>query len=100
MAKIAKAPAAQVATANLLTDGRVVYLRADGGWSTSIADSDVVTDAANAARIKTASDKAASDNIVVGPYLIEVRVEGGRVIAVGYRESIRAAGPTAETKVA
>ncbi len=100
MAKIARTPAAQVATANRLTDGLVVYLKRDGGWSTLIAESDVATDAANAARIKAVSDKAASDNIVVGPYLVEVRVENGRVNAVGYRESIRAAGPTAETKVA
>jgi hypothetical protein len=100
MAKIAKAPAAQVATANLLTDGRVVYLKSDGGWSTAITDSDVVTDEGNAARIKAVADKAASNNVVVGPYLIEVRVENGHVSAVGYREAIRAAGPTAETKVA
>lgn len=94
MVKAVKTPDAQVATANRLRDGAVVYLTADGSWSTRFADSAVARDAGIADRLMATADRAAADQVVVGPYLIEVTLQGGRFEPAGMRERIRALGPS------
>ncbi len=94
MVKAVKTLAAQAATANRLRDGAVVYLAADGSWSTRFADSAVAEDAAGAERLAAVANQAALDRVVVGPYLIEVAVAGGRLQPLGTRERIRASGPS------
>lgn len=100
MVKAAKTPDAQVATANRLRDGAVVYLTADDTWSTDFAGGAVAGDAATAERLMAVANKAAADRVVVGPYLIEVVVRGDRVEPLGTRERIRAFGPSVATGVA
>src|SRR5215469_4893153 len=100
MAKALKAPAEQVMTANRLRDGAVVYLAADGRWSTAIADGDVARDAAAAERLTAAGHQAAADQVVVGPYLIAVAVKDHGVEPLGTRERIRALGPSVSERPA
>ncbi len=100
MVKAVKTPAAQVATANRLRDGAVVYLAADGRWSTRFLESTVAEDAAAAERLMAIANQAAVDRIVVGPYLIEVAAAGGPLQPLGTRERIRASGPSISERVA
>ena len=65
----------QMVTANRLSDGAVVYLTADGGWSTSVNEGHFVTDGEADALLKSA-DKSVDDCTVVDTYLIAV--EGRR----------------------
>jgi hypothetical protein len=99
MAKTLKSLTAQAATANRLHDGVVVYRAADGSWSTRIEESEVARDAEAAKRLLVAAENDAAERLVVGPYLFAVTEEDG-VKPVGVRETIRALGPSVETKVA
>jgi hypothetical protein len=100
MVKAAKAPAAQVVTGNRLRDGAVIYLMADGQWSTEIGRGVVAPNAAEAERLMAIANQAVTDRMVVGPYLIEVAVEGDRIQPLGTRERIRAFGPSVEAPAA
>lgn len=100
MVKAVKTPDAQVMTANRLRDGAVVYLAADGSWSARFVDSAVAHDAAVADRLVATAGRAAADQVVVGPYLIEVALRGGRFEPVGTRERIRALGPSVSERTA
>ena len=88
-----------VVTANRVGDGAVVYLRADGNWSTELNRAAVATDAAGArALLGTA---VADDLRAVGPYVASVkRTANGRLQPGNLRESIRVHGPTIELPVA
>ena len=80
-------------TANRLVDGDVVYWRA-GGWVEAFDQGDVFATAADADAALDAAKKFVADNIVVNPYLFDVRKEADGVTPVKEREIIRAAGPT------
>ena len=67
---------AQAVTANRLGDGAVVFLAENGRWSPDVNASAVAQDAATAAALMAIANKAAADQVVVGPYLFEVSVEG------------------------
>jgi hypothetical protein len=83
----------QIITANSLGDGRVVFQTVTG-WSRKIGEAQrLESDEAAAAALARANADAAV-NRVVEPYLIEVRDEAGRLVAVRLRERIRADGPT------
>lgn len=96
MVKQVKTPDAQVVTANRLRDGAVVFLTPSGEWSTKVDESEIARDAAVAARLQAIGDKAMTDRIVVGPYLIEVALRGQLIQPVVYRERIRAFGPSTD----
>ncbi len=81
-------------TANRLRDGAVVFLTADGGWSQSVGASAVAETPDEAAALMAAAAKAATDRIVVAPYLFEIDRDGGTVTPVAHREQIRAFGPS------
>lgn len=100
MVKAVKTPDAQVATANRLRDGAVVYLTADDTWSTDFAESAVARDAASAERLTAVANRAAADQVVVGPYLIEVAQSGGRFEPASTRERIRSRGPSVSERSA
>ena len=84
-------PALQMLTANRLVDGDVVYWRA-GGWVQAFAEGEVLSTGAEDAL--AAARDFVSGNVVVNPYLFEVREDAGRIYPVKEREIIRAAGPT------
>ena len=86
-------PALQMLTANRLRDGDVVYWRADG-WVQAFSDGDVFAAEADAKAALEAAQKSVAGNVVVNPYLFDVRDEEGGITPVKERELIRAAGPT------
>jgi hypothetical protein len=81
----------QVLTANRLSDGAVVYLTAKGDWAESLAEAQIVADAAAG----EAEGKRAQERLlVVGAYLMDVRDAGAQLEPIKMREIIRAAGPS------
>jgi hypothetical protein len=87
-----------VVTANRVGDGAVVYRRAEGGWSTNLADAAVATDAIVARELIKAA--AADELRAVGPYIAPVKLTpDGEVRPGNLRERIRFAGPTIELPV-
>ena len=85
------------------TPSTVIDLRrfdTDGTWSIDIADATVVHDQDGADRLTALGAKAAAEQIVVGPYLVEVRADAAGIAPVSVRERIRAFGPTAPQIVA
>ena len=83
-----------VLTANRLSDGVVVFLDYEGAWSESLAGALIANapDEARALEARGAHD--AARNIVVEPYLVEVRATEQGLVPVRYRERVRAAGPS------
>jgi hypothetical protein len=78
-------------TANLLREGRVAWLAADGAWVTAITEArrfDAVSRPAGEALARAA--EAAQQ--VVGAYAVPVAPESGQ--PVRFREQLRAAGPS------
>lgn len=83
---------AQKLTANRLVDGLVLYWRG-GDWTESFAEGEVFdTDAAADAALAAARGSVAR-NLVVAPYLFELK-DG---LPLKEREIIRAAGPSVRT---
>ncbi len=87
------APLPQMITANRLRDGEVVWWKA-GQWVTALADGEVFQDPKAADQALEASMAFVRENVVVNPYLFDVRLEDGTLRPVKEREIIRAAGPS------
>ena len=87
-----------VVTANRLTDGIVVYLASDGGWTEEIGRARLAEteDETKALEAEAAKDVAARK--VVAVYPMEVAVRNGAVDPLSVRERIRAAHRTTLTK--
>jgi len=86
----------QIATANRLTDGIVVFLGYDGEWTRHVDDARIAERDDDIAELQTEADASPS---VVGAYLIEAEIrlpEGqSRIIEpLSYKERIRAYGPS------
>jgi len=87
----------QAITANRLTDGQVVYLRDDDRWSERIQEA-IVADSDDLAKtLLELAKRAVTQRLIVDPYLFAVSVEDGRIVPLGRREQIRAAGPSVRT---
>jgi len=84
----------QVATANRLRDGAVVFLGGDGDWSADLQAARVAASPDEAQSLTRAADEAVRRAHVVAPYLIAVADAGGRWKPVSHRERIRADGPS------
>jgi hypothetical protein len=85
----------QMVIANRLRDGLTVFLAPGERWSEAISEGAVAQDATGAAALLAIAERHAAQNVVVGPYLIEVGGTDRRPLA--WREAIRAFGPTVET---
>jgi len=85
---------AQIVTANRLRDGEVVYMTSSGDWSEDLTDSVVAQSSEEADGLLDQAVTPSQELVVVGPYLADVEVEGGIVVALSQREIIRATGPT------
>lgn len=81
-------------TANRLSDGSVVYLATDGGWTGLLYEGRIAETDAEAERLAAMAERAVEDRCVIGPYLIEIIDDDGSVRPVRLREEIRAEGPT------
>ena len=80
-----------VVTANDLVEGDSVFLGAFG-WVRDIAVARVALSEDEAKVLETAGIEGETNNLVVGPYLIEVSVAAGKPVPVLRREQIRASG--------
>ena len=93
----------QIVTANRLHDGAVVYLDAAGTWTPNLAEARVARDRETAEHLLALASQPEQEVRVIGPYLMDVVEEGGRMEEGGWirpaslRECIRATGPTART---
>lgn len=88
------APQRSILTANRLGDGTAVFLDFEGAWSETIAEA-VVANSPD--EVRALEDRGAYDsahNLVVEPYLVEIREVAGRIEPIRYRERVRAGGPT------
>lgn len=90
----------QMILANRLTDGRVVFLAADGSWVDDIAAGALTTDDSAARQLLETARQAEAGNLVIEPYLIGIRGSAGAREPVSFREGIRAGGPTIRTDLA
>ncbi|MFC7396316.1 DUF2849 domain-containing protein [Chelatococcus sp. GCM10030263] len=98
MKRDAKKPGLKVVTANALHTGAVVFLTIAGTWSRNVSEAALAEDDETAAALEAQGLAEAGRNVVVEPYLVEVRREGDRLVPALLREAIRAAGgPTAST---
>jgi Protein of unknown function (DUF2849) len=91
---MSKTPNISVLTANRLGDGIVVFLDFEGAWSERLDEAIV---ARSPDEVKALEDRGAYDaahNLVVEPYLVEVREDGGRLVPLRTRERVRALGPS------
>ena len=87
----------QVASANRLTDGVVVFLTRSGQWSERIDDAAVALEPGSAAALEARGEEAVKANLITGPYLFEAERRDGRVRALHIRERIRTLGPSVRT---
>ena len=85
---------AQIVTANRLLDGEVVYMTSSGDWSEDLTDSVVAQDTEDADDLLSKATTASQELVIVGPYLADVDMSEGKVVALSQREIIRATGPT------
>jgi len=87
-----------VVTANRLTDGIVVYLAADGGWTEDIAHARFAATEDETKALEAQADKAVKARTVVAVYPMPVEIRDGAVDPLSVREKIRAAHRTTLTK--
>ncbi len=84
----------QIATANRLADGAVVYATPTGGWSDVIQDGYIATDEDTAQALLETAERAVREQTVIGPYLIDMILGDGAMRPRRVREAIRANGPS------
>lgn len=83
-----------VLTANRLGDGTIVYLDFEGAWNENIAEAAVANSPDEVRALEDRGTYDSAHNLVVEPYLIEIREVAGRIEPTRYRERVRAGGPT------
>lgn len=83
-----------VLTANRLGDGTIVYLDFEGAWNENIAEAAVANSPDEVRALEDRGTYDSAHNLVVEPYLIEIREVAGRIEPIRYRERVRAGGPT------
>ncbi len=86
----------KIYTASLLKEGLVAYLSLRDGeavWTTDLNRA-TSTEHVEEATLKLEADRGEQNNIIVGPYTVDVTSEEGRPVPVENRERIRANGPT------
>ena len=88
----------QIVLASRLTDGRVVFLQADGdsvAWKALLTEATVAADDSESTRpLKLAEADAVTSHAVIEPYLGDVEQVDGEWRPTKYREVIRCLGPT------
>ncbi|MBE7636541.1 DUF2849 domain-containing protein [Sneathiella sp. P13V-1] len=86
----------KIYTASLLKEGLVAYLSLRDGeavWTTDFTNA-TSTEQVAEETLKLEADRGEQNNIIVGPYTVDVTSEDGRLVPLENRERIRAGGPT------
>src|SRR5581483_11634253 len=91
---MSKYPALSILTANRLADGTVVFLDFEGAWSESPAEAVVARSPDEARALEDRGAYDAARNLVVDPYLVEVRETVRGLVPVRTRERVRIGGPS------
>jgi hypothetical protein len=91
---------ARILTANRLSDGHAVFLAPTGAWVERIWDALVVREGEDAQPLEAQAARDVARNLIVEPYFIDLREEGGCLVPVRYRERVRCLGPTVGTDLA
>ncbi|MFY0610108.1 MAG: DUF2849 domain-containing protein [Hyphomicrobiaceae bacterium] len=81
----------KIVSANDLFDGDVVYLDGDSNWTRRISEAAVATSVDAADALLAESDQPAK---IVGPYLLDVKLDDDTVEPDHFRERLRDTGPT------
>lgn len=89
-----RAPTTSVLTANRLQDGTVVFLAADGAWVENIEGAAIARSVQETQALEAQGARDAARNLVVEPYLAEVREAGGHLVPLRARERVRVDGPS------
>ncbi len=87
-----------VVTANRLTDGIVVYLAPDGGWTEDIVQARFAETEEETKELERIGEEAVKNRFVVAMYAMPVAIKNGAVDALSVRERIRASHRTTLTK--
>jgi hypothetical protein len=87
----------QVATANRLRDGEVVFLTRAGEWSERIDEAALAMEPHAVSALNERARLASEANIITGQYLFDAERVDDKVRAVHIRERIRTLGPTIRT---
>lgn len=82
----------KVLTANLLLEGDVVYWSPEGDWVGRFEEAAYFDDEAQAEAALARAE--AQQDLVVGPYLADARLENGRPVPAHFREAFRDRGPS------
>ena len=91
---MSKSAEISVLTANRLGDGIVVFLDFEGAWSENLAEAVVARSPDEVRALQDRGSYDAEHNLVVEPYLVEVRETAGGLVPIRYRERVRVAGPS------
>jgi hypothetical protein len=83
-----------VLTANRLQDGAVVFLNFDGDWAATLAGAVIARSPDEARGLEARGVHDATRNLVVDPYLVEMREVGGALLPLRHRERVRLSGPS------
>jgi len=86
--------ALQILTANSLLTGGVVYLTSQNNWSSFISLAQVSDGADTIKRLESTGLRAEAEQIIVGPFLIDVTVENDIPRPTRFRERLRVNGPS------
>lgn len=89
----------RILTANRLTDGAVVYLHTDGGWTERLEEARAAGPEETDTLIETGEQETRASR-VVDPYLIDLSDAAGWAQPSRLRERIRAVGPTVRPDLA
>ena len=85
---------AQIVTASRLSDGAVVFLDREGGWTERLDGSRVFADKAETAAGLALGQAAEAACRVIDVYAVDVSVQAGAIVPSKLREASRARGPT------
>ncbi|MCC2097906.1 MAG: DUF2849 domain-containing protein [Hyphomicrobiales bacterium] len=87
-----------IISANSLTDGRVVYLDGNGGWTGDEAQALIVVEGAGYEAMLKRAGRSEADNLVLSVEPIEVAIEAdcrdAQIAARKLRDTIRMRGPS------
>jgi len=84
----------QVLTANRLGDGAVVFLNFDGDWAQSLTGVVIARSPDEARGLEARGLFDARRNLVVDPYLVDMREAAGALVPLRQRERVRLEGPS------
>ncbi len=82
----------KIVTANDLKNGLAVFLKSDGSWSLSINEAAIVVADEEIEALLSKGVASENDNVVIGPYLVDIEQDGSNITPIHMREAMRARG--------